>query len=124
MSQTQLVEKRAFKRFSTKEGAFAVATAPRKIGQILDISKDGLAFTYIGDEKGLKKDIELDIFISGLGFNSRNIPYKTISDFEIENKNGFSSIKMRRCGVKFRQLNSDQISKIEDFLQNHTKGKG
>ena len=124
MSQTQFVEQRAFGRFPTKEGAFAVATAPRKLGQILDISRGGLAFTYIGEEKGSLKDMNLDIFTSGLGFNSKNIAFKTISDFEIEEKNEFSSIKMRRCGVEFRKLNSDQSSQIEDFLQNHTKDKG
>ena len=124
MSQTQLVEKRAFRRFPTKEGAFAVTTAPRKLGQILDISSGGLSFTYVGDKKGPIKDMELDIFISGLGFNSKNLSFKTIADFEIETKNEFSSVKMRRRGVKFGKLNLDQISQIEEFLLNHTKGTG
>ncbi len=120
MSQTVFADNRGFKRFPAREGAFAVITAPRKLGQILDISKSGLSFTYIGEKKGPKKDTGLDIFLSGIGFNSRNIPYKTISDFEIESKVEFSSVKMRRCGVKFRQLHSEQISQIEAFLQNHT----
>ncbi|MEE8540101.1 MAG: PilZ domain-containing protein [Desulfobacterales bacterium] len=120
MSQAGFADNRDFTRFSAQEGAFAVITAPRKLGQILDISKGGLSFTYIGEEKGPKKDTELDIFLSGSGFNSKNISYKTISDFEIESKVEFSSVKMRRCGVKFRQLHLDQISQIEDFLQKHT----
>jgi len=124
MNQTVSADNRAFTRFSAKEGAFAVITAPRKLGQILDISKGGLSFTYMGEEEGPQKNTELDIFLSGIGFNSKNIPYKTISDFEIESKVEFSSIKMRRCGVKFRQLHLDQHSQIEDFLQHHTKDKG
>lgn len=124
MNQTVSADNRDFTRFSAQEGAFAVITAPRKLGQILDISRGGLAFTYIGEEEGPQKNAELDIFLSGIGFNSKNIPYKTISDFEIESKVEFSSVKMRRCGVKFRQLHLEQISQIEDFLQNHTKDKG
>ncbi len=123
MSQTVSVDNRDFTRFSAREGAFAVITAPRKLGQILDISKGGLAFTYMGEEEGPEKDAELDIFLSGIGFKSKNIPYKTISDFEIKSKVEFSSVKMRRCGVKFRQLHLDQISQIENFLQNHTENK-
>ena len=124
VSKIQLFEKRAFKRFGARRGSFAVTTAPHKLGRILDISKGGLSFTYVGEEKGPQTDIELDIFITGMGFKSKSIPYRTIADFEVEKKYEFSSVNMRRCGVMFRQLSLDQTSQIDDFLQNHTVVEG
>ena len=114
-------EKRAYKRFKAQEGAFAVINDERKLGPILDIGRGGLSFQYIASEKRRIGGTALDIFFSGHGFSSKSIPIEKVSDFEMEADFSFSSVPMRRCGVRFKKLNSVQVSQLKSFIQKHTR---
>lgn len=115
------IERRRHKRFSTQEGSFAIVKNHfSKPGQIIDVSMHGLAFKYIDNGKNSKGILKLDILLSGHGIYSKNIPFKTVSDFEIKSEIPFTSIKMRRCCVKFGKLDCLHASQLEDFILNHT----
>ena len=123
MDMEQFVEKRKHGRLRTKDGTFAViGPNVERLGQIIDISVDGLSLSYI--DNGGKADglSELDILFAIDGFYLEKVPFKTVSDFEIHvNKDIlFTSIIMRRCGVQFGDLDDKQISQLEYFLRNHT----
>ena len=117
MPINDLAEKRASKRFPAQEGAFAVVNEERKLGQILDISHGGLSFKYIASGPDPVAGARLDIFFADHGYVSQKVPFVTVSDSEIESNIRFSFVSMRRCGVKFTDLNANQISQIDNFIQ-------
>jgi len=87
------------------------------------MSREGLAFRYIAGHERPNGALELEILLGDHSFYLDKIPFKTISDCETANEVPFSSIKMRRSGVQFGDLTPNQISQLEYFIQNHTKGE-
>ena len=93
-------------------------------GQIVDVSRGGLAFQYVaGEEEGSNGSFELVILVANNNFHSDKVPFETISDFEIANEVPFSSITMRRRGVQFGKLTDKQISQLDYFIRNHAIGE-
>ncbi len=119
------VENRKFNRFKVKDLSFALlkSASYEELGEIVDISKGGLAFQYLVGEDRIKEPVELDIILAGNGVHIKKIPCKTISDFEITNKVYFSSLKMGRHSIKFGELDNNQISELDYFIKQHTIGE-
>ncbi len=118
----QVEERRQHKRFQLPKGAF-VGLAPydTKVGQIIDMSLGGLAFRYVGMEEPLHG--ELDIFLSERDFYLGRIPFKTVSDFEMDSSAASSAVTMRRTGVQYKKLTQFQISQLQYLIQNYTLGE-
>lgn len=123
--KTVKVEKRKFKRFKIKHLSFALLKSSfyEELGEIIDISKGGLAFQYLGEKNLVKESDKLDIILAGNGFHIKKMPCKTVSDFEIINNLHFSSLKMRRHAVQFGELDNNQISELDYFIKHHTIGE-
>jgi len=123
-SKKDLAERRVYKRFEVQEGAFTSLRGPvSKLGQIMDISRGGLAFRYIDTGVYPDSSFELDISLSDNGFHLAEVSCKTISDSAIAKESYSSSITMRRLGVQFAELTHNQTSQLEHFIQNHTIGE-
>ena len=121
MSREKHVERRKYTRFRTRNGALIELRSQRgKLGEIIDISKGGLAFRYIDIGDRPKGSFELDIFLKETGFRLEKMPAKTISDFRTTKYFPFSSTKTRRQGVEFGELTQKQISQLEHFIRNYT----
>jgi hypothetical protein len=117
------VERRKQKRFRAKKGAFAVLKNHRiKLGQILDISRGGLALKYIADLGRPNGEIELEIFTEDRAFHLEHIPIINISDVVIENALPITPFIVRRRGVQFGSLTSQQADRMAHFIDNHTEG--
>ena len=123
--KTIKVEKRKFKRFKVRDLSFALlkSASYEELGEIVDISKGGLALQCLVGEQRIEESVELDIILAGNGFHIKKMPCKTISDFEITNKIYFSSLKMRRHSIKFGELDDHQISELDYFIKQHTIGE-
>jgi hypothetical protein len=93
------------------------------MGKIIDISEGGLAFRYINTEDKTSGPCELDIFLSDGNFYLNKVPFKNISDVEMDNVPSLASIRTRRSGVQFGELTQSQIFDLEYFIQNHTVGE-
>jgi len=116
-------EKRRFRRFQAPQNAFALLRGPEsRLGQIIDISKGGLAFRYLSNGRQPRRSFQLDIFLANNGFRLEKVSSRTVSDFEISKQALANSVTMRRCGVQFDELNQDHISRLEYFLENYTLG--
>jgi hypothetical protein len=116
-------ERRQQPRFKVAEGAFAaLVNHSSRLGQIRDISKIGLAFRYIDHGEEPAETYELKIIIGSGGVYLDKLPFKKVSDFEIENEIPFSSLKMRQIGLQFGKLTADQQSRLNDFILKHTTG--
>ncbi len=64
---TDFIERRKHERLKAKERAFAVLKSNfAKLGQIINISKGGLTFSYITNGKKSNGSFEVDIFIDAL----------------------------------------------------------
>ena len=76
------IEQRVHKRFRVQYGDFIVFRFDdSKLGQIIDISKGGLAFRYVANGKQSKGPDQLDIMLAEKDFRMEKLPFKTISDF-------------------------------------------
>ena len=109
---------------SMGEIALAVLKAkPLKMGQIVNISKGGLAFRYIDSEVEAGKSSELDILFAQTGFHLKKVSFKTVADYKAASEFPFSSIVMRQRSVQFREIKPYQTSQLDYFIKNYTKGE-
>jgi hypothetical protein len=118
------IELSKIKDMSMGEIAFAVIKSkPTKMGQIVDISRQGLAFHYI-DRHGASNDLfKMDILFAQDAFYLDRMLFKPVFDFEIHTDFPLNTFKIRKCGVQFGELNSQQRSRLEYFINNHTTDK-
>ena len=92
------------------------------VGDILDISMNGLSFRYLADKAIPCETTELTIAAAQDKFYLRGIPVKAVSDFEIA-KLPFGSLSPRRRGLEFGPLTTTQISRLQDFIASHAVGE-
>jgi hypothetical protein len=123
--RTMPVERRQHKRIQIKSQADAVLFGPTftKGVQIIDISKGGLAFRYVHGQKPSNGLFEIDILWDHINFNLIKLKVKTISDYQIPNEFLLDVIPLRRCGAQFAELTKDQISQLENFIENDSTGE-
>jgi len=113
------LEQRDHQRYPVQNGALVVLKPEYvKLGHIIDVSMDGLAFRYIDEKQPSGKSSELEIFFLDNRFHLDKIPCKTISDTVKDSRIGF-----RCCSVRFRDLTDRQRSQLEEFIKNHTLGE-
>jgi len=115
-------ERRKHKRFQVPKGGF-VGLGPYfgKVGPIIDVSKGGLGFRYVGSAES--NGSYLDMFLADKDFFLREVRFKPIWDSQIVNEKLSSSVTMRLQGVQFKKLTHYQRSQLEYFIQNHTTGE-
>ena len=115
-------EHRRYIRFLTKKKTFAALRSGfDKVGKILDISINGLAFSYIIEDAPMVKAFQVDIFQSENGFYLSNIPCCVIYDIPIINSKYDLFIQPRRCGLCFGELAKKPEDELIYFLKRYTK---
>jgi hypothetical protein len=121
VSKKKPVERRKHKRFKVPKDAFVVLRSDYlKLGQIEQVSMNGLQFLYATSEGSLNAPFELDIFLAGTAFYLYKVPFQTVSDSETVNETPFPSLPMRHCAVQFGEMAPNQRSQLEYFIQNYT----
>lgn len=117
----EIVGSRQHKRFQVQgSGSVVLKPNPSQVGQIIDISKAGLAFRYNAKQEHKRVSYEMDIFSSANGFYLKNIPFKSISDIEVDKEFSTGHTRTRRRGVQFSELKQNQIFQLEYFIRNYT----
>ena len=128
-------ELRKHPRFKLVEGALATLSAPGelfiRIGNILDISEGGLAFSYEGNgtwpREGFEVDLigypESDSFVEDSNQNVRavfveTIPVRVIYKAAMET-DSWKEFKMSRCGIQFGELPQEKLDHLRVFIQRH-----
>ena len=138
-------ERRQSARFLAKDRAFAVLRSqptqlcrfselsmgeiaakllkykPNILGQIIDISEGGLAFTYFPNDEILNDNFEMDILFMDDRFFLYKVPYFTVQDIETEDGVPDGIMPIRRRSVKFGKLHHNQKSQLAYFTANFTK---
>lgn len=139
-----MINRRKHKRYRAKSGTFAllrstsielnkirdmsmgqigfavIKSRPIKMGQIINISKNGLAFDYIERQSKTIEVFKLDILFAEDAYFLGKVLFRPIFDYAIDAEIPFNSFIIRRCGVQFGELTSQQESKLEYFVNRHT----
>ena len=117
----KMTEQRKHKRFHVNDGTYAMLKyKPAMMGQITNMSKDGLAIRYIDGEQQLSDSNVLDIFMTESSFYIEKLQVKTISDREVTDKHSSDSNKVRQRGIQFEGLNPIQLFQLYYLRQNYT----
>jgi len=124
VGRKRTVERRKNKRYKAVEGAYAaVSPNSHRLGQIIDISMGGLAFKYIDtSNEEVNNDASAQdesIFLSSMGYYVGDLPFTTVSDYEVTNAPSFSSMKVRKRHVQFKDLSFKQLFDLDYYLRNN-----
>ena len=106
-----LADQRQFQRFQTKDRAVAMLVNWSIKFDIIDISKNGLSFLYLGKDKWFDELSELDIAFGDI-LLLKKIPIISISDSTLKK----TLIPMRRHSVMFYKLKSHQQEQLHNFI--------
>jgi len=118
----EIEERRKHKRFKIKNRVYVTLKDNNyyKPGQLINISKGGIAFLYIPNEDQVNGLFKADLFSETNAIYLKNMPFKTISDFSHDNKPPFIHGKIRRCGGQFDKLTQTQKIQLDYFIKSHT----
>ena len=112
-------EKRKFKSFKGKGGAFAAFIRPNElmnVGQIRDISMGGLCVGYLSTNENKKGCSEIKIFGSNDRFiHLQRVQCRIVYDHEAA-EGSREQIGTRCCGVEFENLSANHLSTLEEFI--------
>ena len=114
-------ERRLFERFDVKSPAYA-AVGPEfeRIGRIINISRSGLAFSYIKHQDNLLTKRETRIQLSDSRGTFCVVPFITISDTGADIVDPYSSVELRYHRGRFGKLSMRQLDALVDFLKSKT----
>ena len=117
-------DRRRKKRYRVREGAYAaLINHDHRLGQIRDISLVGLSFRYIGAEETIDSESVLKIILAGSGLMMDDLPYHTVTDYEIESEHALSALQIRQTHLAFGELSAQQLAKLDEFIFNYTMGE-
>ena len=107
-------------RYRAQEGA--VAFHESKIGQILDVSRGGIAFQYVAAPEESPDRSPLRIIFSRRSFDLPDLQTQEIYDLPVQEEPPFSCLRIRRRGLAFLELSAPQSSALDHFIEYHTLG--
>ncbi|MBW2216565.1 MAG: response regulator, partial [Deltaproteobacteria bacterium] len=115
------IERRKDNRFNVARGAVVIPEHDRlKQGQIIDISRGGLAFNYNNGKDLTKEFADLAINMVFETYYLDKIPCKIISHGTTGAMVSQNQEKMKRVSLRFGELTQKQTDQLEYFLQNLT----
>lgn len=110
----KVAERRKWERFDVSEPLLAVIDDPfPQLGEITDISEDGLAFRYSANKSLLTGLSQLDVFLVKSRSGMRDLAVDPRWEMKI-------SGKMRKQGVQFRGLSDKQKSQLTNVIEQST----
>ena len=144
MARKKLIERREHKRYTVKNRIFAVIRSkdhrlddidqmskceialavikskPPKMGEIIDISRGGLSFSYIENKTTLDQCNEMDILFVDEDFHISRMPIVPVKDSEFNPDAPFNALTMKRLEVRFKGLDNRQTKQLDYVLKNFT----
>lgn len=108
-------ERRKYKRYKVKAGAYAVDTA--KPGLIEEMGLGGMSLHYI-ERKTWPEDTCLLDIVFGEDESCRldRLPYRVVSEHETHDDNCTETKVVMKRRIAFGDLTTDQEAKLKDFI--------
>jgi hypothetical protein len=122
------VNRRKEERILTNQSIYVVVdTTPQMLGQLVEISVSGLAFTFVDLENASERLINrtesnllnLDLFAGGKGYYVRNLPCCLKSRIEKPPVSTHASPQIIRVGVEFEHLSLQQQIQINALIRRY-----
>lgn len=112
-----MVEQRKKKRFTLKNNPLVIHSY--KIGNIKNISLEGLCCSCLNDQFEPHSQNSIDIRCHRSSFHLQNIEIKIIQT-EVEHSPLFSEFYMRKCHILFEKLTNEEIEKLAQFIADNS----
>ena len=115
--------RRKDERVSVDDSLYVVIdTNPQTMGQVVEISSTGMAFTFVDiDDASLrlsqKSILHVDLFVGGRGIFIKDLACRCISKIENASDPSFSSLSIKRIGVHFEDLSLPQQIQINHIVR-------
>ncbi|MBW1894439.1 MAG: PilZ domain-containing protein [Deltaproteobacteria bacterium] len=122
ISDIKEIQRRKYKRYMVQDNVFAVfrlGPNSSRLVNIVDISRGGFAFKFVGKDEMSQDRFELDIFVSGDGRCLGKIPFEITSETTKAKEDRFYSFMQRRFGARFDDLSYSKALQIDSFINNH-----
>lgn len=114
------VERRKYNRFRVPLGVFlSFSPDDSRLGEVIDISMNGLAYRYLATDEEPNRARRLNIFLTEDESYMNDVPFETVSDFRTWDI-PFTPVTVRRSGVQFGELIHSQMSRLQYLIENHT----
>lgn len=111
-------ERRRHERFKAEEDSLVFLG--QETGTILDISSGGLSVHYAVFDQETEIPGYVDIFVARSSFYLPDIPIILVEETQVLPRSMFSSLSIRRLGLKFGVLSPDQQSRLKEFIAHNT----
>jgi hypothetical protein len=127
MHETPADNRRKEERMPVMESIYVVVdTHPQVMGQMVEISSRGLAFTFVDLDAVSQKlkdstRLRVDLFEGGQGYLIRNLPCRLVSKTNRAAPSSFSSLTVKRIGLEFEDVSLPQQVQINTFLRKRLK---
>lgn len=116
-------DRRQYRRFKVPNDAFAIVKNPRfKLGQITDMSLGGMSICYLDELIAGNGTSTVDILLADNEFYIEGIPVSFVWHSECREVYTVNTSVMKKCGVQFGKLNSEQESKLAVFVPGNDNG--
>lgn len=120
--------RRREERVSATASVYVVVnTQPQTMGQMVEVSSSGLAFTFVDLDAASKRlteqiTLRIDLFAGGQGHFIKDLPCRIISKIENVSSHPLSALSIKRVGVSFEALTLPQQVQINHLVkrQAHT----
>lgn len=129
IKNNRMKQDRRYDRYQLSGGARVMVPVPRlsgllkpkwiELGPVIDVSYGGLAFQYVEKDDFGTDMQEITVRVPPNQPVLEKIPVQTVSDSVVSEIPAMG--KIRRCGVKFGELNRKQKISLVKFLQNYTR---
>lgn len=116
----EFFNRRRHRRFLVKDSSIVVGNID---GQVVDISFGGLALQYLGAEEHMSEMPELANIESERHLYLDNVLLKSISDFPLVSGASPDAVVMRRRGMKFADLDPEDILQLGHFVKEYSSNK-
>ena len=123
MEKTTDDNRRKEERFLVEDSLYVViATEPETLGQVVEISSTGMAFTFVDiDDASLRLSkqsiLHMDLFAGGRGVFIKNLACKLVSKIENASEPSPSAFSIKRVGVHFEELSLPQQVQINHLVR-------
>ena len=115
-------ERRKHERHNVEEDIFAmIGPPPSDIGQIVDISLGGFAFTYKGRKKRLKKTTDTALLFGEGERGNQGAPLRCdamiVSSSDVQDQKKSDLTPKKRCSMQFGELTYYQRLWVESLIR-------
>lgn len=127
MVESTADNRRKEERVSVTNSVYVVInTHPQTMGQMVEISSSGLAFTFVDLDAASKRlseqtTLSIDLFAGGQGHFIKDLPCRIVSKIENVSTHPLSALSIKRVGVAFEALTLPQQVQINHLVKRQSQ---